>query len=434
MERVHARIRFGRALAVVLPALAALQGPGAPPAVTGHAVTVATVRHVSGDAVPAGSVASAASAADPAGPCALRRTDAWLSEGVTPWDDAHVRPLGTVEAKMVFVRFPDHTPTRTPAQLEADYLPSVPQFYANASYGKARLAIDPAERWVTLPRSAADYGIHRAAPYPAAAAFVRDVERAAHEQGVDFRGDRLVYVVADPDAPGVDHDATAAVTLAERDAVTADGTHIRNVALVWEAATPDPNVVAHESGHLFGLPDLYVDPGDGSSDWDAMVGDWDLMGDQRAAAPEFLAWNKWKFGWLDPGQVDCVDAPGTSRHTLTPTELTGGTKLVVVAHGPTQAYAIEARSPYGNDRGLCAPGVLVYQVRTDVDSTRGPIAVRNAHPGSDGCPRAREPSMADATLAPGESYTADGGAVRVSVRSRDDDGDYVVDVTAGAVA
>ena len=36
-----------------------------------------------------------APAADPLGPCALRATGTWLSEGVTPWDDVHVRPLGT---------------------------------------------------------------------------------------------------------------------------------------------------------------------------------------------------------------------------------------------------------------------------------------------------------------------------------------------------
>ncbi|AEW95742.1 MULTISPECIES: M6 family metalloprotease domain-containing protein [Streptomycetaceae] len=396
---------------------------------------------------------AAAPGADPVGPCALPRTDAWLSEGVTPWDDAHVRPLGTVRAAMVFVRFPDHVPRRAPRQVESAYLPSVPKFYLDASYGKARLAIDPVERWITLPRTAAGYGIHRGTPYDRTVAYLRDTVRAAHRAGVGFPGDRLLYVVADPDAPGVDHDATAAVTLAARDTLAVDGTRIRNVALIWEAATPDRNVVAHETGHLFGLPDLYVQPQGAGGDWDSMVGDWDLMGDQRAAAPEFLAWNKWKFGWFDPGQVECVAAPGVSRHTLTPTEVTGGTKLVVVAHGPTDAYAIEARSPYGNDRGLCAPGVLVYHVRTTVDSTLGPIDVRNAHPGTvaadlpataDGpsgvpgvprrCARVQEPSMARATLQPGESYTADGGALKVTVVAERPDGDYLVDVTAGPPA
>jgi hypothetical protein len=110
----------------------------------------------------------------PSGDCALQRTHAWLSEGVTPWAADHVRPIGTVKAKMIFVRFPDHTPSHTPQQLAANYLPSVPQFYARASYGKAKLAVDPAPGYVTVPESITAYGIRRAAPYPKVRQYIRD--------------------------------------------------------------------------------------------------------------------------------------------------------------------------------------------------------------------------------------------------------------------
>ncbi|MCQ4084967.1 M6 family metalloprotease domain-containing protein [Streptomyces sp. RB6PN25] len=408
-----------------------------------RAAVVAGVLCAAGVAAP-GAVSSVVSAADapdapdaPSGACALQRTDSWLSEGVTPWDPDHVRPVGTVHAKMIFVRFPGHTPANTPQQLAAHYLPSVPQFYARASYGKAKLDIVPVASYVAMPMPAAAYGIHRAEPYAKMLHYIRDAVAAARRTGVNFRGVQTLYIVADPDAPGADHDATATTTLARRDAITADGTAIRNISMIWEAAKPDRNVVAHESGHLFGLPDLYVQPpwDDLRDDWDTKVGDWDLMGDQRAISPEFLAWEKWKFGWLDPAQVHCVAAAGVSVHTLTPTERTGGTKLVVVKRSDTDAYAVEVRSRYGNDRRTCAEGVLLYHVRTDVGSTHGPIRVLSAHPGSPAppnCRNAQEPALADAPFRTGESYTADHGRFRLQVLGQDARGNYRIQITAPA--
>jgi M6 family metalloprotease-like protein len=374
----------------------------------------------------------------PSGDCALQRTHAWLSEGLTPWATDHVRPVGTVKAKMIFVRFPDHTPSHTSQQLAANYLPSVPQFYARASYGKAKLAIDPASGYVTVPESITAYGIRRAAPYPKVRQYIRDAVAAAHRSGVNFHGIQTLYIVADPDAPGIDHDATATTTLTKRDAITVDGTTLRNVSVIWEAANPDPNVVAHESGHLFGLPDLYIQPkqDDPQDDWDSKVGDWDLMGDQRAIAPEFLAWEKWKFGWFSPGQVDCVARPGVTVHTLSPTELAGGTKLVVVKRSNTSAYAVEVRSRHGNDSHACSEGVLFYHIRTDISSTHGPIQVRNAHPDSSvspNCRKAQEPSLVNAPFGPGESYTANHGHFRLQVLGKDARGNYRVQITAPAL-
>jgi M6 family metalloprotease-like protein len=393
-----------------------------------------------GIAVPGAATPFAATADAPgsaSGRCALRRTHSWLSEGVTPWDTGHVRPVGTVRAKMIFVRFPDHTPTRTPRQLAANYLPSVPRFYAQASYGKVQLAIDPAPAYVTMPATATAYGIHRAEPYHKMRRYLRDAVEAAHRSGVNFRGVQTVYLVADPDAPGVDHDATATTTLTRHDAITQDGSTIRNISAIWESTTPDRNVVTHETGHLFGLPDLYVEPrpGDLRDDWDTRVGDWDLMGDQRATAPEFLAWEKWKFGWLDARQVDCVARQGVTVHTLAPTELPGGTKLVVVKRSDTGAYAVEVRSRHGNDDHACAEGVLLYRVRTDVSSTHGPIRILGAHPGAAvpaNCRGAQEPSLVRAPFQAGESYTADHGRFRLEVLSRDARGAFRVRITAPA--
>lgn len=92
-----------------------------------------------------------------------------------------------------------------------------------------------------------------------------------------------MYFVADPDAPGVDSDATKVVNLDVP--LHADGTDIRRVVTVFEKHPPDRLVLAHETGHVFDLPDLYHRPMDGKGDWDTYVGDWDLMGSQFGLAP-----------------------------------------------------------------------------------------------------------------------------------------------------
>ncbi len=75
----------------------------------------------------------------------------------------------------------------------------------------------------------------------------------------------------------------------------------------------------------------------------------------------FLAWQKWKLGWLDPSQLTCLDEPGEVTTTITPLERSGGLKAIVVPTGLSSAYVIEARKRIGEDdvalRGR-SPGLL----------------------------------------------------------------------------
>ena len=198
---------------------------------------------------------------------------------------------------------------------------------------------------------------------------------------VDFSRYDVVYFVADPDAPGVDSDATKVVNFDTPAAAPTDG-RSRRVVTVFEQHPPDRHVLAHETGHVFDLPDLYHRPVDGKGDWDTYVGDWDLMGSQFGLAPELFGWHKWKLGWLDRRQVTlCAGGRPTRLVTLeplggrrppAPAGPVGGTRLAVVRTGENSALAIEARGAAGNDRATCTEGVLVYRVRSEAASGRGP--------------------------------------------------------------
>ncbi|MFD5720480.1 M6 family metalloprotease domain-containing protein [Streptomyces sp. NPDC127036] len=425
-----------------------------------------------------------------ADPCALTRTEAHHSEGADTWNSSYVRPTRPLDAVMVFLSFPDSTPTTTPAELTGDYFPATSRFFERASYGRFTVRPHPQRAWIQMPHPSTSYAIQRDWNATDRAAYLRDALAVSDPQ-VDFSRYDVVYFVADPDAPGVDSDATKVVNL---DApLRADGKDIRRVVTVFEKHPPDRLVLAHETGHVFDLPDLYHRPEDGKGDWDTYVGDWDLMGSQFGLAPDLFGWHKWRLGWLDPNQVACVRGSGTTRLTLEPlgagppagsagsagsagpavrpvggtgsvgaagasggapgsaggaaepgalgvaalpgTRTFGvgrGTKLAVVPTGPGSALAFEARGSVGNDGSTCTQGVLVYRVSSDTESGGGPVQVLDAHPHTEACwEDSVYPPLADAPVSVGESFTVPGENVRVAVEDRTASGSWTVRITTG---
>ncbi|MEU8467057.1 M6 family metalloprotease domain-containing protein [Streptomyces sp. NPDC029006] len=397
-------------------------------------------------ALAATSILTGPSVAEPfsTAPCALHRTEAHHSEGLDTWNTAYARPTGTVDAVLVFLSFPDATPRTSPAQLTADHFPVTSRFFAQASYGRFALRPHPLPRWLRMPRSSTAYAMRRDWSAEDRAAYLRDAFAVADKQ-LDFSRYRVVYFVADPDAPGVDSDATKVVNLDTP--LHVDGTDIRRVVTVFEKHPPDRLVLAHETGHVFDLPDLYHRPVDGKGDWDTYVGDWDLMGSQFGLAPDLFAWHKWKLGWLDPRQVVCVHGTAPTRLTLEPLAagpgvavqaaggalafgLGHGAKLAVVRTGPDSALAFEARGAAGNDRASCRQGILVYRVRGGAESGGGPVEVVDAHPRTEACwENSVYPPLADAPVSLGESFTVPGEGVRVEVEDRTASGAWTVRIT-----
>ncbi len=410
-------------------------------------------------------------------PCALERTSAHHSEGLDTWNAHYPRPTRPLDAVMVFLSFPDSEPLTTPRQLMADHFPLTNEYFQRASYGRFSVRPDPVRTWLRMPRASTEYAMERDWSSAQRAAYLEDA-LSVSDPVVDFSRYDIVYLVADPDAPGVNADATKVVNLSRP--LRADGTDLRRVVTVFERHPPDRLVLAHETGHVLDLPDLYHRPRDGKGDWDTHVGDWDLMGSQFGLAPDLLGWHKWKLGWLDSGQISCVRGPtrltleplgvggdtgretgGTAGAAGTPGAaagaaaadafgavgggvgagaagsaampyfgLGGGTKLAVVRTGPDSVLAFEARGPVGNDATTCSEGVLVYRVNGGTDSGEGPVEVVDSHPGTSACPdRSVYPPLADAPVEAGETFTVPGDDVRVRVEGRTASGAWTVQIT-----
>lgn len=388
-------------------------------------------------------VAGPATAGAYPGECLLPRTGVHHSEGLDSWDDSYPRPAQRLDALMLFLSFPDAEPMISPETLVRDHFPATSDFFARASYGTFHLQVHPHPEWIEMPARSTVYGIQRDWDPVLRGTYLQDALTEADPR-VDFSDYDVVYLVADPDAPGVNSDATKVVNFDQPTEL--DGRELERVVTVFERHPPDRYVLAHETGHLFDLPDLYHRPVGDRADWDTYVGDWDMMGSQFGLAPDPFAWHKWKLGWLQDRHVDCVgDTAGTSRHTLralgAPLDAGPGgrpdTRLLVIRTGPYEVMAVEARAPVGNDIGVCTSGVLLYRVRSDAESADGPVEVIDGHPSTSACRRSSVyPPLADAPLGMGEEIVLEeAGGIRVRVGDEGaDGGGWPVQITRGPAA
>jgi M6 family metalloprotease-like protein len=119
--------------------------------------------------------------------------------------------------------------------------------------------------------------------------------------------------------------------------------------------------VTHETGHLFGLPDLYdTDPNFLTEG----LGHWDLMSSGNEQLPfrpaHMSAWSLSFMGWIS-------EVPITTSQTITtgPIEVSDTAFIVPMAGTPDhEFFLLENRQPIGSDSMMHGPGLMVYHVDT----------------------------------------------------------------------
>ena len=130
--------------------------------------------------------------------------------------------------------------------------------------------------------------------------------------------------------------------------------------------------VSHETGHAFGLPDLY-DTNLRSPAVTQGIGEWGIMGSGNYTQPYspagFDAWSLTELGWV---AVDTVPTTGT---VTVPPLASGDTVLALTVTGTDEYFLFENRQPIGSDTAhlnpACtfrtrscakAPGLLLWHV------------------------------------------------------------------------
>ncbi|WP_221352235.1 M6 family metalloprotease domain-containing protein [Streptomyces beigongshangae] len=422
-RRIRPRRRTAALASVTLLTLAVTTSAGSGQPTTGSASAAGPVAPVPSSAL---------------GPCMISGSaGVQMSEGI-PTPAGYARSTGTVRALNLMVDFSDAPGEGDALDRFGEFFPQTTDWFRTSSYGRLDYRPQtPAADWLRMPKPFRGYGIERGALFdPGYRELVQDIVTTADPK-VDFRDYDLLNVLITPNAGPSALDTVLSVTFAgNTEAPIADGVPVANASFVYSRqddgsgsyAETGYRVLPHENGHVFGLPDLYTQDGGGA------VGHWDIMSEDWGADNDLLGWHKWKLGWLDDSQVGCAAGSGTTEHVLTPLAEPGtGGKLVFVPLDGRTGYAVEVRTPAGNDESVCKTGVLIYKVDADVDTGHGPISVVDSTKDSGGCTRSPNvhAELSDAPFTPGQYFKDLKTGIRITVAGTDPTGNHRVYVTRG---
>lgn len=263
--------------------------------------------------------------------------------------------IGDKKNLVVPFKFSDHTTRTVPSTSDIDILMnnqgphqlcptgSVRDVYLQSSFGQLVLGSTVAN-WVTLPNTEAYYADGNSGSTDSKAhEMIRDALNALDATGFDFRPfdvnvdgyiDAITFLHSGYGAERMETDAYGTYytnriwshkwnlyTLPEGKWTSNDGVSVTDYHVspsVWGISGSEIGrigVIAHETGHFFGLPDLY-DGNDSDSDGVAGsgIGSFGLMANSwgfdnsQYYPPPMSAWSKIQLGWVTP---TVISAPGT---------------------------------------------------------------------------------------------------------------------------
>jgi len=255
---------------------------------------------------------------------------------------------------------------------------SVREYYSEISYGQWRM-VSTVTDWITLNNDDSYYA-YNDYTYGNPEQMIVEAVDYLNGQGFDFtrfdsNGDGIIDAVdvihsgggyentgnanhihshyADLRWYGMDfttHDGIRIVAYHTEPEVRGDGVSITQIG-----------VICHETGHFFGLPDLY-DYGYDSSGiglWGVMcMGPWAGPGMDGTVPTHFCAWSKYKLGLLEPQHIQVT----TSSVMLRPVERQ--TEIVRIDEDmpSSQYFLLENRQKTGYDQYLPGSGLLIFHV------------------------------------------------------------------------
>jgi M6 family metalloprotease-like protein len=312
--------------------------------------------------------------------------------------------VGRKKVIMLYVDFPD-------AEMEIDTRERARQvlgdgkfqeLFDEQSYGKVSFEIEHVDGWRRLSKSHKEYSSKTTEAH-------RDlfVEIFSLYPKVDFLAFDHIMV----NMPRIGNTA-----FGERDDIAIPYKDEKiNVALNISSASP--YVLAHETAHCMGLPDLY-------SLADAKgprnpTGPWDLMS-ASGRASGFLGWHRHKLQWLDADRKTYV-VEGKHQFELTPLNASSGVSMIAVPFDdsarPSKVFVVELAQPFRNlGRVGTATGVLVYSVDAKLASGQNAVVV---YPKGD---------LLQAPLQPGDRFEHQDAPASVKVLKKNENGSYRIEV------
>ena len=306
-------------------------------------------------------------------------------------------PIGTRKNLVVLIRFADHVGRTLPSQSDFNTLfnavggdpvlaptGSVRDYYAENSYGQLTLQSTILD-WVTVPQTEAYYANGNSAlSYPSRLWDALIYALNAADATVDFNDfdedndgfiDGMTFVHSGYAAEfgGVDAYGTNYTNriwshkwaIQPTPWTSADGVTVFDYNInpgVWStsgSAIGRIGVICHETGHFYGLPDLYdTDPtaGEGIGSWGLMANSWGFDGSQHYP-PHMCSWSKIQMGWLTP---TVISTPG--NYALQQFETNAEVYRIDQGFPANEYLLIENRQPVGFEADMPHGGLVVFHI------------------------------------------------------------------------
>jgi len=300
--------------------------------------------------------------------------------------------VGTVKNVVVMMRFSNHLARTLPSNANIDTIfnnpgphtlaptGSVRDLYLENSYGQMTLD-SSVFGWVNLPQSEQTYAGGNSGLTTQFWQAIRDAltlaDASINFSQFDEDGDGYVDAIAfihsgyGAEWGGTDADGTNYTSRIwshrwsiSPDWVSNEGVRVRDYHVspgLWGTSGSAPGrigVIAHETGHFIGLPDLYDTDGggEGIGSYCMMANSWGFTGDQYNP-PHFSAWCKEQLGWVTPV---VLNAAGT--YTARRVEEFPEVYRIDSGFPGGEYLLVENRQPFGFEDTMPQGGLTVWHV------------------------------------------------------------------------
>ena len=326
---------------------------------------------------------------------------------------------GLIRALIIPVDFADVQGIGNPENVFTAMTDGMNEFYFHVSANRVKFEFTTLRSWVRMPVSSSYHGLGIWSKGDSAGYWKLALKTA--DPLVDFSLFDVVYVLSPKEIPSSSIAYGPAGPMLPNNGLTTNDGPVMNISLsgadAWRNGSSGPwKWISHETGHLFGLYDLYTTDV-------ATYGQWDLMSDNWSQGViELNSWNRYLLDWLSDSQVVCLDAANVSSAgsevLLDPIERNNSlTKSVVIKVSDTKIVVVESRRNEGFDViDSSNEGVLIYTVDMNIETQKGGWNIQR-RPGS------VSTNFKDAALRAGEKIVTNG--VTIEVLARDANGDRV---------
>lgn len=306
---------------------------------------------------------------------------------------AGVSTSGTLKNLVVMIRWSDHGGRALPSSVDVDILMnndgphalaptgSVRDVYLENSYGS--LALDShVTEWVTSNNTEAYYAAGSSGLVSTFHEALKDALNKV-DQTVDFRdfdtnGDGLIDAITflhsgygaewgGSDAYGTSgsnriwsHKWSIWYGWTSEEGISVYDYHISPA--IWGTSGSSIGrigVIAHETGHFLGLPDLYDTDGSGGSgigSYGLMANSWGFDGSQYYP-PHLSPWSKINLGWLTPTLIE-----SSGVYSISQAETQAQAYKITQGYPSGEYLLIENRQPAGFDAAMPQGGLAIWHI------------------------------------------------------------------------